>query len=139
MPILRPSLKTCVSPAAYSYSMVTTANARDVLAAAILFGLPDIAAYAFDLARQSINVDNIVGWVDWCENQGQGPHVVGNGAPVQFGFPNGDFAGSDGSRSSSPGVFAGGVGGAAAAPGPRWDTADPGPQADYAARLRFFV
>lgn len=129
--------------AAYSYSMVTTANARDILAAAILFGLPDIAAYAFDLARQSINAENIVGWVDWCEGQGQGPHLVGAGAangaspPPQFGYAGGELAGSEASRASSPGVFLNG--GRATGEEQAWCIVDPGPQAEYAVRLRFFV
>lgn len=82
--------------AAYSYSMVNLSNARDVLIASTFFGLPDLAAYAYDICKQSINADTISAWVEWCEVQsGRGQRVYGNGG--SNGYQNG--------QSGSPVIF----------------------------------
>lgn len=95
--------------AAYSYSMVNLSNARDVLVTSTFFGLPELAAYAYDICKQSINADSIGGWVEWCEVQGgHGQGVYGNGGPN--GHPNGhrgspmmsgDFASESGNSLTS--------------------------------------
>jgi hypothetical protein len=84
--------------------MVNPTNARDVLSAATLFGLSDLASYAYDICKQSINVESIVSWVEWCESQQHQPRfqsaaVVGGrgggsggssgGTPQPFGYANG--------------------------------------------------
>ncbi|KAJ9101914.1 hypothetical protein QFC19_004995 [Naganishia cerealis] len=51
------------------YAEVNTANARSVLAVATVFGIPDLAAYAYEVCRQSININNILDWVSWIDQQ----------------------------------------------------------------------
>lgn len=56
-------------PAPYSYGMLGPNNAREVLSAATFFGLPDLASYAYEFCKSSINIDTLVSWVQWCDAQ----------------------------------------------------------------------
>jgi hypothetical protein len=102
------------------YAEVNPANARSVLAVATVFGIPELAAYAYEVCRQSLSVENIIDWVNWIDQQTPptsdqvsappSPAPTPNNAPMEgghvlnIGAPQPNAANERMSFGTSPGV-----------------------------------
>lgn len=82
--------------ASHMYAEVNPANARSVLAVATVFGIPELAAYAYEVCRQSLSMDNIIDWVNWIDQQAPptsdqvstppSPAPTPNNVPIDGGY-----------------------------------------------------
>ncbi|KAJ9108890.1 hypothetical protein QFC21_000211 [Naganishia friedmannii] len=106
--------------ASHMYAEVNPANARSVLAVATVFGIPELAAYAYEVCRQSLSVENIIDWVNWIDQQTPStsdqvstppsPAPTPNNAPVEgshvpsAGVPQSSIASEGMNFGTTPGV-----------------------------------